>query len=101
MLGLLPKVILSASLPVALAATTLILTFMSTGPDAQFFLRLAITFLITAVLFGVVTWNAHRTSRLEERVRDLDSDVHSRLVVKKWRRDHGDAPRANPPREES
>ncbi len=100
MLGLVPKVILSASLPVALAAATLILTFLSTGPDARFFLRLSITFGIAAVLFGVVTWNTHRTSQVAERLRELDSDVHSRLVVKQWRRDHGDAPRAEPPREE-
>lgn len=101
MLGLLPKMILSASLPVALAATTLVLTFLSTGPDARFFLRLSITFAIAAVLFGIVTWNTHRTSKVEERLRELDSDVHSRLIVKQWRRDHGGSPRADPPREES
>lgn len=98
MMTLRNKLYATVSLPAGLAGALFYTMSLAEGSDAKWQFRMAVTFLVAAVLFGCVTWSVHSVQelvrefiRLRQRVRDLEvshdnmgQTVNSRLATQAW-----------------
>jgi hypothetical protein len=92
------KLYVTVSLPIGLALATFYTASLADGSDATTLFRLAVTFLVAAVLLGCVTWSAHKVQDvvvelvvLRNRVDALETGhqeaANARRATQAWRQE--------------